>query len=103
MIAPCWNRCSRNGGQGRGAALARYAALRRNPDWALRAAWGRGASGRHPHAERGDEPMAAYSPEKLLHLWKQETLTAEQAIGQLLQQVAALEQRLRTIEQPRSN
>ena len=39
------------------------------------------------------------SPEKLLQLWKQEALTAEQAIGQLLQQVAALEQRVQQLEQ----
>lgn len=52
--------------------------------------------------------MAAYSSEKCLHLWKQEALTAEQAIGQLLQLVAALEaqikeieQRLRAVEAPR--
>jgi len=43
--------------------------------------------------------MAAYSLEKMLQLWKQEELTAEQAIGQLLQQVAALEQRVQQVEQ----
>jgi len=42
--------------------------------------------------------MAAYSSEKLLQLWKQEMLTTEQAIGQLLQLVAALEARLQQIE-----
>lgn len=54
--------------------------------------------------------MAAYSPEKLLQLWKQEEVTAEQAIGQLLQLVIALqqslqqvEQRLRAVEQARSS
>lgn len=54
--------------------------------------------------------MAAYSPEKLVQLWKQEEVTPEQAIGQLVQLVAALqqsiqqlEQRLRAVEQARSS
>ena len=42
--------------------------------------------------------MATYSLEKTLQLWKQEELTAEQAIGQLLQQMAALEQRVQQVE-----
>ena len=42
--------------------------------------------------------MATYSLEKTLQLWKQEELTAEQAIGQLLQQMAALEQRMQQVE-----
>jgi hypothetical protein len=61
-----------------------------------------------PH--RKEQSMAAYSPEKLLQLWKQEEVTADQAIGQLLQLVIALyqslqqvEQRLRTVEQARSS
>lgn len=43
--------------------------------------------------------MAAYSSEKCLQLWKQEVLTVEQAIGQLLQLVAALETQLKALEQ----
>ena len=53
--------------------------------------------------------MATYATAELLHRWKQQTLTQEQAIGQLLQHIdalqqrlAELEQRLRAVEQPRS-
>lgn len=43
--------------------------------------------------------MAAYSSEKCWQLWKQETLTVEQAIGQLLQLVAVLEAQVKELEQ----
>jgi hypothetical protein len=36
-------------------------------------------------------PMSTYPLEKLLHLWRTEQLTVEQAIGHLLQHQAALE------------
>ena len=52
--------------------------------------------------------MATDSAEVLLQGWKQQTLTPEQAIGQLLQHIEALnrrvtqiEQRLRQLEQQR--
>lgn len=35
--------------------------------------------------------MSTYSLEKLLHLWRREELTVEQAVGHLLQHLAALE------------
>jgi len=53
--------------------------------------------------------MATYATAELLQRWKQQTLSQEQAIGQLLQHIdalqqrlAELEQRLRAVEQPRS-
>ena len=52
--------------------------------------------------------MATESAEVLIHGWKQQTLTQEQAIGQLLQhietlnkRVTHLEQQLRQLEQAR--
>lgn len=36
-------------------------------------------------------PLSTYPLEKLLHLWRLEELTVEQAIGHLLQHQAALE------------
>ncbi len=42
--------------------------------------------------------MSTYSLKELLALWAQGKLTAEQAIGHLLQQVAALEARLSQLE-----
>jgi len=42
--------------------------------------------------------MNTYSVEHLLTLWKQEAITAEQAIGHLLQHIALLYERLRTLE-----
>lgn len=36
-------------------------------------------------------PMSTYSLEKLLHLWRREELTVEQAMGHLLQHLAILE------------
>jgi hypothetical protein len=46
---------------------------------------------RNPH-------MNTSSVEHLLTLWKQEAITAEQAIGHLLQHIALLYERLRTLE-----
>ena len=43
--------------------------------------------------------MATYTTAELLHRWKQQTLTQEQAIGQLLQHIDALSQRLTELEQ----
>jgi ubiquinone biosynthesis protein UbiJ len=52
--------------------------------------------------------MATYPTAELLQRWKQQTLTQEQAIGQLLQHIdelkqrlAELDQRLRQLEQQR--
>ena len=42
--------------------------------------------------------MSTYSVEHLLTLWKQEAITAEQAIGHLLQHIALLYERLRVVE-----
>jgi hypothetical protein len=42
--------------------------------------------------------MSTYSIEQLLTRWKQEDMTAEQAVGHLLQHVALLCERLRTLE-----
>jgi len=36
-------------------------------------------------------PMSTYSLEKLLQLWRRDELTVEQAVGHLLQHLAALE------------
>ena len=36
-------------------------------------------------------PFSTYPSEKLLHLWRNEEITVEQAIGHLLQHLAALE------------
>jgi len=53
--------------------------------------------------------MSTYATTELLQRWKQQTLTQEQAIGQLLQHIdelkqrlTELEQRLRQLEQSRS-
>ncbi len=43
--------------------------------------------------------MNTSSIEQLLTRWKQEDMTAEQAVGHLLQHVALLYERLRTLEQ----
>ena len=50
--------------------------------------------------------MSIYQPAELLNLWKNETLTAEQAIGQLIQHLMLLtkmlteyEKRIRQMEQ----
>lgn len=43
--------------------------------------------------------MATYTTAELLHRWKQQTLTQEQAIGQLLQHIDTLSQRLTELEQ----
>jgi hypothetical protein len=42
--------------------------------------------------------MSTYSIEQLLTRWKQEDMTAEQAVGHLLQHVALLYERLRMLE-----
>lgn len=42
--------------------------------------------------------MATYSIEKLWQLWKQEQVTAEQAVGLLLQNLLTLEQQLQALE-----
>jgi len=36
-------------------------------------------------------PLSTYPPEKLIQLWRNEALTAEQMIGHLLQHVARLD------------
>lgn len=43
-------------------------------------------------------PMSTYSPEKLLHLWRREELTVEQAMGHLLQHLATLETQSHTLQ-----
>ncbi len=43
--------------------------------------------------------MATYATAELLQRWKQQTLTEEQAIGQLLQHIDELNQRLTELEQ----
>ena len=43
--------------------------------------------------------MATYPTAELLQRWKQQTLTQEQAIGQLLQHIDELKQRLTELEQ----
>ena len=42
--------------------------------------------------------MTHYTTDELIVRWKREELTMEQMIGQLIQVVAALEQRLRALE-----
>ena len=42
--------------------------------------------------------MAAETAEELLKRWKQQTLTEEQAIGQLLQHIDALNKRVSQLE-----
>jgi len=48
----------------------------------------------------GDEIMAMYSIQELLNRWQQGTLTVEQAIGQILQHLLALEKRRKPQKQP---
>lgn len=42
--------------------------------------------------------MSHYTAEELIARWKREELTVEQTVGQLVQVLAALEQRLRALE-----
>jgi hypothetical protein len=42
--------------------------------------------------------MATYTVEKLWQLWKQDQVTAEQAVGYLLQNVLVLEQQIQALE-----
>jgi hypothetical protein len=42
--------------------------------------------------------MATYNPPDLLHKWRHNDLTAEQAVGQLLQHLVEQEQRLNELE-----
>jgi hypothetical protein len=42
--------------------------------------------------------MSTYSVEQLLKVWKQEDMTAEQAVGHLLQHLALVYERLRALE-----
>jgi hypothetical protein len=42
--------------------------------------------------------MSTYSIEQLLTIWKQDTMTAEQAVGHLLQHLAHVYERLRAVE-----
>ena len=44
--------------------------------------------------------MAMYSAQELLSRWSQGTLTVEQAIGQILQHLLALEKRQKPLKQP---
>ena len=43
--------------------------------------------------------MATYATAELLQRWKQQTLSQEQAIGQLLQHIDELKQRLTELDQ----
>jgi len=43
--------------------------------------------------------MATYTTAELLQRWKQQTLTQEQAIGQLLQHIDELKQRMTEFDQ----
>ncbi len=42
--------------------------------------------------------MNTYSAEQLLAIWKQENMTAEQAVGHLLQHLTMVYERLRKLE-----
>ncbi len=42
--------------------------------------------------------MSTYSVEQLLTIWKQENMTAEQAVGHLLQHLALVYERVRVLE-----
>ncbi len=42
--------------------------------------------------------MSHYSLEELIELWRREKLTADQMIGQLLQALQGIQQRLRELE-----
>jgi hypothetical protein len=42
--------------------------------------------------------VSTYSIEQLLTIWKQDTLTTEQAVGHLLQHLALVYERLRAVE-----
>ena len=42
--------------------------------------------------------VSTYSVEQLLTIWKQDNMTAEQAVGHLLQHLALVYERLRTLE-----
>jgi len=43
--------------------------------------------------------MSRYDTTQLVKMWAQETLTSEQAIGQILQHLQALEERIKRVEQ----
>lgn len=43
-------------------------------------------------------PMSTYPLEKLLHLWRTEQMTAEQAIGHLLQHQATIEGQMQALQ-----
>lgn len=43
--------------------------------------------------------MSMYTLEELLKRWKQETLTVEQAIGQILQHLIALQKQMKELQQ----
>ena len=42
--------------------------------------------------------MNTYSVEQLLTLWKQDDMTAEQAVGHLMQHIVLLYERIRALE-----
>ena len=51
-----------------------------------------------PHTTRHKEDAVShYTPEQLIERWKREELTTEQTIGQILQVLRELEQRLREV------
>jgi hypothetical protein len=45
-----------------------------------------------------EHTMSQYTLEELINRWRQEELTSEQMIGQLLLALAALQQRVRDVE-----
>jgi hypothetical protein len=47
---------------------------------------------------QGEMIVSTYSVEQLLTIWKQDNMTAEQAVGHLLQHLALVYERLRTLE-----
>ena len=49
-------------------------------------------------SERQIPIMAMYSLEKLRQLWKQEELTVEQMLGQLLQHLETMQEQLQTLQ-----
>jgi hypothetical protein len=48
--------------------------------------------------EKGEEAMGAHTLDELMRKWQHEQLTSEQMIGQLLQHVSVLSERLRLVE-----
>jgi len=47
-----------------------------------------------------ERTVSHYTIDELIELWRREKLTAEQAIGQILQVLRAQEQRLREVRRP---